>query len=502
MPTYSSRKFYKDWRYSIETDFVNPSGERVKYAPDGLRTWGSERYKIPFSKHPVHAALNCDGSLMGISVEDNIHIYDTVDFSQVLVCRGHLSNVDAFDFQPGNPKVLVSSAQNHRAGSHPAEPSIIVWDLNEMQAHPMIEGSVISSIASQATEAVVKNLLQVQPRIGLSDAEEKSLTSSIEPIISRIVKIHNTTSQKTLHGRLQKSFQSEIFSPSGAHLIYLPGNSPRSNDSDVWDIKIHSMSTHKDILTLTGHTDGVMWTGYSPDESMIGTVSWDKSMRIWDAADGHQKYKFDTSGQNWTGGFSPDSQRFAGTCGDGTFYVYAMSDGATLVRHKSDERSSWMRALSWSASSREVALGARHGAHPGSFCLYDVERKEVTQERILSLEACAIAPDTRRYLGGYLETCAVRFVDGGRKVVVLTSGDGGIETYDLETWEKWRFARPGIDPGLEAEVKNNEEENELEHGGYSMAVWEDPKRGKVWVASIDGDAVRIWDLPMTNDNDS
>ena len=109
------------------------------------------------------------------------------------------------------------------------------------------------------------------------------------------------------------------------------------------------MSTHEDILTLTGHTDGPMWAGYSPNESMIGTVAWDQSMRIWDAVSGHQKYKFDTSGQNWTGGFSPDSQRFAGTCGDDSLYVHSMGDGSMLVHHKQVTRSSWMRALSWSA---------------------------------------------------------------------------------------------------------------------------------------------------------
>ena len=513
MPRYSSEQFYKDWRYSVEKDFAKPSGEPVKYAHDGLRTWGSERYRIPFPKPPVSASVNCDGSLIAIAVEDNIYIYDTINFAQVLVCKGHVSNVDAFAFQPGNPKVLVSSAQHDHAGSPPADPTVIVWDLDEQQAHPIMEPRVILSIASQATETVVKNLLQAEPRVELSAAEEKSLTSAIEPVISRIVKTHNLANQRTLYGRLQKSFQSEIFSPSGAHLIYLPGRRPQSNGSDVWDVKIYSMSTHEDIVTLTGHTDALMWTSYSPDESMIGTVAWDKSMRIWDAANGHQKYKFNTSGQNWTGGFSPDSQRFAGTCGDGSFYIYSMSDGAMLVHHKSDTRSGWMRALSWSADSNVLAVGQ---ADAGRFILYDVGKKEVTQERILSMEACPVGPKYRRFMGSYLECCVVQFVDGGRKVVVLTSGDGGIETYDLETWEKWRFARPGVDPGFEKEAKGDEdkteenidkgqqneiEENALVHGGYSTTVWEDQKRGRVWFASLDGDAVRIWDLPMTKEHD-
>jgi WD40 repeat protein len=77
-----------------------------------------------------------------------------------------------------------------------------------------------------------------------------------------------------------------------------------------------------------------MWTGFSPGETMIATVAWDQTIRIWDARCGHQKYKSDTNGQNWTWGFSPDAKRFAGTCGDGTFYVYSLDAGATLTKRK------------------------------------------------------------------------------------------------------------------------------------------------------------------------
>jgi WD40 repeat protein len=149
--------------------------------------------------------------------------------------------------------------------------------------------------------------------------------------------------------------------------------------------------------------------------------------------------------------------------------------------------------------------------------LYDVERKEVTQERILSIEEAPVAaPDNRKFLGNNLECCVVRFVDGGRKIVVLTSGDGGIETYDLEAWKKWRFARPDVDVGIEREVKGEEkkieedidkgqqkenEENVMVYGDNRMTLWEDQKRGTVWITSTDDDAVRIWDVPMTKEND-
>lgn len=504
MIKYSSAQFYKDWRYSVQKDFTTPTGETVKYAPDGLRTWGNEKHKLAFPKAPHDAVVNSDGSLLAIAVEQDIHIYNTTDFSPVLVCKGHISTIDSLAFQPGNPKVLVSSAQGDRGYSPvPVEPTILIWNLDDEQNSPMMDANTISKVASEATETVLKGLLQVQSNLEISTSEQESVTSAIEPIITRIIKTHKVASQRSLHGRLQTSFQSEIFSPSGSHLIYLPDQSPHSNGNAVWDVKIYSMATHEDVLTLSGHTDGIMWTGYSPDEKFIATVSWDQSMRIWNSTTGLQKGRFNTSNQNWTGAFSPDSQRFAGTCGDGSLNVYSVVDGSTVVEYKAHKNGSWMRAISWAPDSNIIAVGEGHGAAPGRFILFDVDKKEVIQERILSTDKCPVPDEYKSFMGGSLECSHVRFVDGGKKVIVQTGGDGGIETYDLGDGVKWRFARPGVEPVDGEAIRSGDDQstavdwnNPLVSGGYSMTVWEDAKREKVWIASMDGDAVRIWDVPM------
>jgi hypothetical protein len=74
----------------------------VKYGPNGFRTWGSELLKIPFPTAPE--TVNSDGTLIEVSVADDIHIYDTVNFNEVAVCKGHVSRVDALAFQPATPK--------------------------------------------------------------------------------------------------------------------------------------------------------------------------------------------------------------------------------------------------------------------------------------------------------------------------------------------------------------------------------------------------------------
>jgi hypothetical protein len=86
-----SEKFREAWRYSIESDFTDPTGEPVKYAQGGKRNWGEEQYCIPLPKQPFRASANSDASLIAIAVEYDIYVYDTVAFEQLAICKGHAS---------------------------------------------------------------------------------------------------------------------------------------------------------------------------------------------------------------------------------------------------------------------------------------------------------------------------------------------------------------------------------------------------------------------------
>jgi WD40 repeat protein len=265
------------------------------------------------------------------------------------------------------------------------------------------------------------------------------------------------------------------------------------------------MLEHKDILTLAGHTDRILWTGYSSDENMIGTVS-DQTICIWNSASGHLMYKFDTDGlgQNLTGGFSADCQMLAVTCGLEFLMVYSMADG-TILRHVRPPRelTGFMRTLRWSPDGQVLAIGTFNIFVPGVVFLYDVGNTKITQKRVLSTNLCAVEPEMAKNMVTFLECSAVEFVDEGRKLVVLTLGDGGIETYDLQKWEKWRFARPDYDPEYAGSVEVDADSPELtpqkrEHGSHSMTVWQ--KDRILWIAGIDDKKVRIWNIPLDNES--
>ncbi|KIW99998.1 uncharacterized protein Z518_10926 [Rhinocladiella mackenziei CBS 650.93] len=511
--SYSSRQFYQDYRYSLEKDFLTSLGERFPYAEHGgYRRWGDELRKLTFEdRQPNVAAVSDDGKYLAIGLQHEIHVVETETLSVQQVLRGHDSRVDALAFQPGDSDTLVSAAMNVYAGSAPTKPTIIFWNLKDQASKVDLAGDAdtVAALSITAAQAVESKLTAVS----LNKTEQTAISNAFNPIISQALANHNIINYPRLHGRLVTLFQSKPLSPSGKWMLYLPGDRPHSNDKDDrWTIKIYSTADHKDLATLAGHTDSVVWTGFNVDETLIGSVSWDKTVRIWmwspengldltgiSASEPLLKFKFETSGQNWTGGFSPDSRFFAATCGDGTIHVYNLIDGTTLFTHDSGKR--WCRALDWhlDGSRNLLCVGGGPG---GKLLLFDIETQAVIQERKLGVDrARNINEQRRRFMPRMLETGVVRFMDRGRKVVVFTSGDGSAEVYDLVGERKWRFAREGVDQDLRTEKTTNEEGDNFvtSIAGFRMEIWEDLKKQQIMLATIDGDAVRIWAVPMTLD---
>jgi len=62
-----------------------------------------------------------------------------------------------------------------------------------------------------------------------------------------------------------------------------------------------------------------------------------------------------------------------------------------------------VRALSWAPDNNVVAVFEGHGAPPGRFILYDVDKKEVNQEQILGTGACPVTDEYKSFMGSYLE---------------------------------------------------------------------------------------------------
>lgn len=499
MLCYSSAEFFQDWRYAVEQEFTDADGKPFSYAADGQQQWDDEVHKISFKESVEEACVSSDGKRLALVQNHDIHVIDTKTWELVSVLKGHTSDVNSVAFQPGNSNILVSSQRGNRATKNEAAIAecIIIWHLDRSQDAEAPTDEGIDKVIKDTATAASKNLQTIG--VDVAETELQYLEKEIAPHVRYVVSKYVATSKTQIDGRLSTSFQSQIFCPSGKSMVYLPGKSPRSNRSEPWDICICDTETFRPRFTLKGHTDNIMWTGWNSDETLFGSVSWDGTIRIWDGATGEELHKFTTAHQNWTGGFSPDSKYFAATKGTGEVLVYALDEKAAATEHwcyKGEGSQRWKRALDWHPNSKWLAVG---GEDKGELLLLDVEQKELVQKRTLSYEACEVDEEEKRgILRGHLGANRIKFVDGGRKIAFFTFGDGSLEVYDIEDKLKWRFGRGGTDNGPRADKWKDEKGKVTTDGGYDSLIWEDLENGKVILASLDGEEVRIWSVEMSS----
>ncbi len=476
MPSYSSDQFYKDWVYAIDKDFQSSDGTPAQYAPGQPKHWGEEYASIPLPTVPSSSSLNADHSLIAVALEHDIQIYATDgDMSLQQTLKGHVSNVDTVRFHPKDPEALVSCAMNYTGGSVPAEPAIIFWNLDEQRQHRLLSKEAVDQLGKRAASFVARDIEGLDTTLWeLDEGERKSIGQDVGKAITALNVKSQLRDNVKIHGRLSSSFGSQTFNSTGSSIAYIPGNRQRSNGDDKWDICIWDTIKKETRLTLVAHRDAIMWIGFSPDDTLIASVSWDKTFRIWSHETGSLVHTFHSNSQNWTGGFSTDSRFFAGTSGEGRFWVWDLVHGIEVLTHEFGSRGRWCRTLDWSPDAKQLIFG---GQNAGRVIVFDVKRQEVVQERLLSTRECP--PDVQRMAKGFLEATKVRYLPGseGAKIVYRTRGDNGLEVYDAKENRKWRFAPA---------------QGENKRSGSGILILEE--RGLI--ASVDGDAIRFWEVPF------
>ncbi|MCA8986564.1 MAG: hypothetical protein KDA78_02925 [Planctomycetaceae bacterium] len=116
------------------------------------------------------------------------------------------------------------------------------------------------------------------------------------------------------------------FSHSGSRLLIATGVAGRGGWIGVYDAK-----TGQQQLQFTGHLDTIYAAQFSPDEKLIATSSYDRTIIIWDAStaqvihtlEGHNGAVYDLA-------FSPDSKFLITASADDTCKVWRISDGLRL----------------------------------------------------------------------------------------------------------------------------------------------------------------------------
>lgn len=100
--------------------------------------------------------------------------------------------------------------------------------------------------------------------------------------------------------------------------------------------------------------------------------------------------------------------------------------GLEVTTHDLLSWGQWHRHLDWSPHGKRLVIGSEK---LGGVVVFDVQSQSVVQEQMLSTRK---SPEALQQMGSsFLEVKGVRYVDGGRKIVVKCACDDGLEVYDF-----------------------------------------------------------------------
>ncbi|KAJ7194937.1 quinon protein alcohol dehydrogenase-like superfamily [Mycena pura] len=245
-------------------------------------------------------------------------------------------------------------------------------------------------------------------------------------------------------------FESRAFSNDGRALLYLP--------ADRKDVVVLDVATLTERFRLSGHTDAIVWAETSPDDKIVATSSWDKTVRIWsmDSAETLHVLQGATN-QSWAGAFSPDGELIAAGAGDKMVRIWNVGTGELL--HTLSGFTAWVRGLSFSPDGLCLAAGARGG----TLRVFDLKSGDCLQNWqidtdssgvnvvALSLDGTLIAigagPEIHVYdastsqrlqkTGGHAgEVTHLEFHPSGRKLIVATtSWDKTVRIWSMDSAE-------------------------------------------------------------------
>ncbi|KAF7357200.1 Wd-40 repeat protein [Mycena sanguinolenta] len=298
--------------------------------------------------------------------------------------------VDNLEFHPRGRRLAASYT---RRSPPPLQSLVRVWDLDA--APDLRDEDGLAGAAKEVVAAASPTLLQRWSAAGLS-------------------------------GTLP-SFVARVFSHDGRSLLYLP---------DCKTVTVVDAATLTERFQLSGHTDAIMWAETSPNDKVVATSSWDRTVRIWSMESGEAlRILSRADGQSWAGAFSPDGDVIAAGAGDGIVRIWGVDAGQLLFTFSGF--GGWVRSLAFSPNGLQLAAGSGGG----SLRIIDLKSWECVQSWQIDVNKTG-----RALAGPFLEIVGVQYTSRGD--LFFCASDGHMVGYRPSQNLKWDFLRPSLANGI------------------------------------------------------
>lgn len=470
MTCYSHEDFLKAYDFPLkpDRDFDSGAGVAARYASGHPKEWSDERplrtidFSLDDEPHQTNTyrnyctALSPDKKLLAISTHtEHILIYDVasqelrqkVDGAGLLVFRPIVPNkdeladpADIMGKQIEKPAYTIVSSVNGEASRDGPKPDrLIFWDLDQHGRIMDVEEPIDpAAFATKAIEAITPELL-ANHEWARDFIDKSALHTEFERALSQVAAEHRRRHNIILNNAVLGSFGSTSFSADGRLLLYHTANSSTQMNMREVDclpqIIVYDIEANKELHRLSGHTDAIMWSAFSPDDELVASVSWDGTLRMYSATTGQLLWATENSGgQSWTGAFSPDSKFITWSSASGQeIHVLASNDGRQLSKFP-ETPENWCRCLEWHLNSRDIALCAGKRAYVWN--VFDGPDGSISQHYRM---------DNDNQWAGMANIQRVGWMDEGKSLAMEFS-EGTNLVYDVERNSKELFKRSkGVD---------------------------------------------------------
>jgi WD40 repeat protein/tRNA A-37 threonylcarbamoyl transferase component Bud32 len=272
-----------------------------------LKGHSSEVWSVTFSPDGKHIASS--------SRDGTLRVWDAGTGREALSLIGHTDSVTSVVYSPDGKRIASGSFDG----------TVKVWDA--------VSGIVIMTLKGH-TDKVWSAVFSPDGKLIASGSEDHTL------------RLWDTaTGRETLTLRTDERVGHLAFSPDGKRVANTVGE----------QIVVRDAASGQETLSLKGHTDVVDSISFSPDGKLLGSVSLDRTLKLWDVGTGREVLTL--KGCHSHLAFSPEGKRLASLGWDWSLKIWDPIIGQETLTLKGHTDDVW--SVVFSPDGARVASGSR-----------------------------------------------------------------------------------------------------------------------------------------------